>query len=241
MAIDNARSKIVRSFWNKRSAWGRHQRCTAGIASAILLGFPLASFGTSGGDTAPVPVRVEEDWELDLNEPEREVCSPQFHTVMSPYGTLNALYFQVTWNYRELPDVAEGGLQLQVWGGQDSFASRDAGEGFLSHDAETVTWTSVLSTDSSHVTYSIENGFSTSWGSFGGEAMRVRTARPLSSLSGYSTDVTAANSWITFGSNRVNRLRIKEIRTYAGDGTLLSRNVSERVIYQYSDSENPAQ
>lgn len=210
----------------------------AGLAAMVITSSPIASYGSSGGGDMPlVPVRVEEDWELDLNEPDSDVCSPQFHSVMSPYGTLNGLYFQVTWNYRELPDVAEGGLQLQVWGGEDNFASRDAGEGFLSHAAETVTWTSSMSTDSNHVTFSIENGFSTSWGSFGGESMRVRTARPLSSLNGYRSDVTTANSWVSFGSNRVNRLRITEVRTYAADGTLLSKTESPLVIYEYSDSE----
>lgn len=212
-------------------------RCCAFAGAGVLLASPIATI--SAADANPDAVaRIEEDWELDVNEPASESCSPQFHTVMSPYGSLNGLYFQVTWNYQELPDVTEGGLQLQVWGGSEDFASRDAGSGYLSNDAERVSWTATLSTDHQHVTFGIDNGYSQSWGSFGGETMRVRTSRPLASLDTYSTDVTTTNSWITYGSNRVNRLVLKEIRRYREDGSLLSRDSQERVIYQNSEESN---
>lgn len=216
---------------------GRRYRLLACTLGALVLAAPARTIVASDSSVPPV-VRVEEDWELDVNEPRSEVCSPQFHTVMSPYATLDGLYFQVTWNYHELPDVTEGGLQLQVWGGDSDFASRDAGQGYLANNAERVSWTAVLSTDHNHVTFGIENGFSQSWGTFGGESMRVRTQRPLSNLSSYSTDVTAANSWITYGSNRVNRLVLKEVRKYAEDGTLLSQDTSEHVIYEYNDESS---
>jgi hypothetical protein len=209
-------------------------RCTACAGAGILLASPMGTISAAEQNPNAV-TRVEQDWELDVNEPASESCSPQFHTVISPYGTLDGLYFQVTWNYQELPDVVEGGLQLQVWGGAEDFASRNAGDGYLSNDTERVSWTATLLTDHQHVTFGIENGYSQSWGSFGGETMRVRTQRPLDSLDGYSTDVTTANSWITFGSNRVNRLTLKEVRRYREDGTLLSRDTQERVIYQYSE------
>jgi len=213
------------------------RRYCAFAGAGILLASPVGTLSAFVADPVAV-TRIEEDWELDVNEPASQSCSPQFHTVMSPYGSLNGLYFQVTWNYQELPDVTEGGLQLQVWGGAEDFASRDAGSGYLSNDAERVSWTAVLSTDSMHVTFGIENGYSASWGSFGGESMRVRTPRPIASLDTYSTDVTTANSWITYGSNRVNRLVLKAVRRYAADGTLLSQETQERVIFQYSDQSN---
>lgn len=206
-------------------------RCTGYAGAVILLAAPIGTTSAMVGETSAV-MRIEEDWELDVNEPASQSCSPQFHTVMSPYATLDGLYFQVTWNYQELPDVVEGGLQLQVWGGAEEFASRNAGSGYLSNDAERITWTSTLLTDNMHVTFGIENGYSQSWGSFGGETMRVRTQRPLANLEAYSTDVTTANSWVTFGSNRLNRLVLREVRKYNAEGTLLSRDTQERVIYQ---------
>lgn len=209
-------------------------RGAACLSAAVVFATPFGMTVASGSVTGVG--RVEEDWELDVNEPSTGNCSPQFHTVMSPYATLDGLYFQVTWNYHELPTVVEGGLQLQVWGGDADFASRDAGQGNLSNDAERVTWTSVMSTDHTHVTFGIENGFSQSWGAFGGDTMRVRTPRPLANLDSYSTDVTAGNSWVTYGSNRVNRLVLKEVRYYADDGSLLSRDTTDRVIYQFASS-----
>jgi hypothetical protein len=224
--------KLLQSLVRKKSL----VRCSACIGAGALLATPIGT--TSARDSIPDPIaRIEEDWELDVNEPASESCSPQFHTVMSPYASLNGLYFQVTWNYHELPEVVEGGLQLQVWGGDSDFATRDAGDGYLSNDAERVTWTAALSTDNSHVTFAIENGFSQSWGSFGGESMRVRTPRPLADLHSYNVDLTTASSWITYGSNRVNRLVLKEVRKYAEDGTLLSQDTQERVIYQTSEDD----
>lgn len=224
---------LLQSFVRKKAL----VRCSACVGAGALLASPLATTSASDGLLTPI-ARVEEDWELDVHEPSSESCSPQFHTVMSPYATLNGLYFQVTWNYHELPDVVEGGLQLQVWGGDSDFATRDAGEGYLSNDAERVTWTAALSTDSAYVTFSIENGYSQSWGSFGGESMRVRTAQPLANLHSYNSNTTTGNSWITYGSNRVNRLVLKEVRKYAADGTLLAQDVLDRVIYQYSEEDS---
>src|SRR5262245_26716258 len=73
-------------------------RLTACAGASILLAAPIGAIWAGTHDPTAV-TRIEQDWELDVNEPASESCSPQFHTVMSPYGTLNGLYFQVTWNY----------------------------------------------------------------------------------------------------------------------------------------------
>ena len=92
-----------------------------------------------GAQTIPTVVRVEEDWCLVLNEPFQGQTTPQFHTVMSPYGHAETAYAQVSWNYRELPDFAAGGLQLQAWGPDFELGFRDDRQDTLSTDAETVT------------------------------------------------------------------------------------------------------
>lgn len=205
------------------------------VAGAVAGGFALAgSFGFGPYDP-PHSMRIEEDWQLVLNEPRAEVTAPQFHTVMAPGTSMNGLYFQVTWNYRELPDFAEGGLQMQVWNGEVDFASREVGSESLSRDAETVSWTSRLSTDTAHVTFSIMNGHSSSWGDFGGESMTVRTARPVANLDSYSAGISAENSWITYGSNRVQRLVLLRTRQYDAYGNLTSEDNTQRVIFQQDD------
>ena len=172
---------------------------------------------------------------MTLNEPDADMCAPQFHTVMSPFGDVESLYFQVTWNYREMPEFSSGGLQLQVWNGENEFANRDVGETDLSHDAETISWTSSISTDGSVVEFGIDNGFSSSWGAFGGDSMRVRTGRPVNHFPYYSTSVSAGNSWVTYGSNRVVSLQITEVRYFDDRGQLVRRDSAPRMILENPD------
>ena len=101
----------------------RHMRWSVGSAAfglaAGALVFAFSSVSTApaqdGGVgpffTEPV-VRVEEDWMLVLNEPDGNVDSPQFHTVMSPFSDASSFFAQVLWNYRETPDFVTGGVQL---------------------------------------------------------------------------------------------------------------------------------
>lgn len=205
------------------------------VASAIAGGAVLASNLAFMPVAPPQAMRIEEDWQLVLNDPRTAVTAPQFHTVMSPAASMNGLYFQVTWNYRELESFSDGGLQMQIWNGESDFASREVGSQPLSVSAETVSWTSRMSTDTARVTFSIVNGHSSSWGGFGGESMTVRTAKPIANLGTYDPSISVENSWITFGSNRVQSLVLRAIRKYDGEGNLISEDVNPRVIYQNSD------
>ena len=89
------------------------------LALGVLSAVPILMVCTSAQAAGAPPdvlviMRVEEDWEVVLNEPGSDVNAPQFHTVMSPFGDLDSLYAQITWNYRELPDFEAGGLQIQA-------------------------------------------------------------------------------------------------------------------------------
>lgn len=204
-------------------------------ASAVAGGAVLAGNMAFMSYDPPQAMRIEEDWQLVLNEPRTAVTAPQFHTVMAPSTSMNGLYFQITWNYRELDSFSDGGLQMQIWNGESDFASREVGSQPLSTDAETVSWTARMSTDTARVTFSVINGHSSSWGGFGGESMTVRTQKPVANLNFYSPDVSAENSWITFGSNRVQSLILQAVRKYDGDGNLISQDVNPRVIFEQSD------
>ena len=208
------------------------------LALATGAGFGVLGLivpGLVGAAPSGDPIlRVEEDWEITLTEPTSDLDVPQFHTVMSPYGSVNAAYFQVTWNYREQPDFTAGGLQLQVWNGDESFAVRNVDDGSLSSNAESVTWTQSLQIESPDLTFTVFNGHSSSWGYFGGESMTVRMPSPVMSLNSYSTDVSAANSWITYGHNRVVRMVLKEVRKFDQNG-LREQITTPRVIYEHAD------
>lgn len=192
---------------------------------------PAVADGSSG-----TVMRVEEDYELVLNEPGSERASPQFHTVMSPYNHVLSGYAQVSWNYRELPEFAAGGLQIQAWKGENDYEGKDIGDEPLSRDAETIAWTQVLETDDHQLTFKIINGQSLSWGAFGGDELSI-VVLPVTvgNLNRYSSTISKSNSWISYGSNRVNLLQIKEVRRYGSSGNLVSRDTTPKVIYQATE------
>lgn len=196
------------------------------LTGAVLL--TMTAVSTAWAD-APV-LRVEEDWQLVLNEPDDNVNSPQFHTVMSPLGDLDSFYAQVVWNYQETPEFLPGGLQLQSWNGEERIRTRGVGEIQLSTAAETITWTQSLETDGTMLLFRIQNGQSTTWGAFGKD-MSIDAEASLPDLGAYSASVSAANSCITYGANRVNLLMITEVRRY-GQDELISVDQTPRVVYQ---------
>ncbi|MBN2446334.1 MAG: hypothetical protein JXO22_06405 [Phycisphaerae bacterium] len=202
------------------------------IGAATLLPLTVALAEIAVGGEGVVVVRVEEDWQLVLNEPGEAVMSPQFHTVMSPLCHADTAYAQVSWNYRELFDFAAGGLQLQSWGEDYAFGFADVREDPLSEDAETITWTQSLSTDGARVRFAVTNGQSLTWGTFGGSDTYIDIPISCPSLYAYSPAVSAANSMITFGSNRVTSLKITQVRRYGQNDELLSVDDTPIVIFE---------
>jgi len=194
-------------------------------APAAILSFGAASLWPSYA-SAPVsdPVlRVEEDWELVVNDPNNNVTSPQFQTVMSPVADLNGYYAQTLWNYRETPNFMPGGVQLQSYEGETLLRTRSVESRMLSTSAETITWTQSLETDGVTLTFSVVNGQSTSWGTFGRD-MTISYTANMAELNQYDPSVSASNACVTFGSNRVESLSIKEVRYYGASGLLAVDN-----------------
>ena len=103
---------------------------TIGLAALMVSATPAVWAAPAG-----TVIRVEEDWVLVLNQPNDMVTAPQFHTVMSPFGSLDAVFAQVTWNYRELPDFTAGGLQMQAWNGNSFIVERSFGSNKMSETA----------------------------------------------------------------------------------------------------------
>jgi hypothetical protein len=203
---------------------------TAGaLFFAFLAGSPAPA--TDGAGPFPEPViRVEEDWKLVLNQPDGDVDSPQFHTIMSPYTDVDSFYAQVLWNYRETPDFTSGGVQLQSYEGDTLIRRKSMEYGQLSTTTETVTWTQSLTTDGVALSFDVTDGESVTWGTFGKD-MRISSDANLSDLSSYSPDVSAHESCVTYGGNRVNLLVITEVRYY-GESGLLGVDVTPRVVFE---------
>ncbi|MCO6439265.1 MAG: hypothetical protein J5J06_19410 [Phycisphaerae bacterium] len=214
----------------------RRYACRGLLAALVLATLTVGPVPTQA--TAPDPVvRVEEDWELVLNEPDGSLTTPQFHTVMSPVGDLDSVYTQVTWNYRELPEFDAGGVEMQIWEGDDYVYERSFASVSLSTEAETIRWTQNLELDGGELVFTITDGTSTTWGSFGypSHNMQVRYAESLPNLNGYRTSVSQANSVVTFGGNRVDRLVLKEVRRITQSGAVLVVHVDSVVFENGGD------
>lgn len=201
------------------------------VCAGLLI---VAAFAAPAVIAADSPfVRVEEDWALLLNDPDNEVAAPQFHTVMSPVGDLDAHYALVTWNYREdysyEGDFAPGGVQLQAWSSAGRLTRLSAGEGELSTGAELITWTQRLEADGVVLRFEVCDGQSETWGDFGDE-MKITSSASYQNLNEYDPAVSAANSCITFGSNRVDALALMRVRKYRADGEVVVDN-TPRIIY----------
>jgi len=207
----------------------------AGLGVAVCVSMlTIAPAGASIPEGAQV-VKIEEDWKLVLNEPNNAGNSPQFHTIMSPYGDLMNVYLQTTWNYWETPEFNPGGLQLQArYNDFYIYGEGYLGSSQLSTNAETITWTQVMETNGEVISFIIDKGQSLTWGAFGGETMKLQGGVHIPDLSGYDPNVSVKNSWITYGANRVDLLVITGIRYYGPGDELLYEDTTQRVVYQVS-------
>jgi len=206
------------------------------MLAALLAGglFSVVTPPSRGTESEDV-IRVEEDWELVLNEPDTDCESPQFHTVMSPYSAENALYAQVLWNYREYQeDYLPGGLQIQSWNGDTKLKARNVEYGLLSIYQEAVVWTQSLETNGLLLSFAIENGQSTTWGEFGKD-LSLSTAAIVRNLNSYKPDYSVQNSWVTYGANRITSLKVTEVRYYGVSG-LIALDPTDRVVYEDNES-----
>jgi hypothetical protein len=214
-----------------RGVQSRKVRWLAVVAALVVLAGP-GHVPAEEGQSEPV-LRVEEDWLLWVGQPSGPIYSPQFHTVMSPFGHTDSYFFQVTWNYRELPEFMPGGFQVQSWNDDVDLDTQNINSNELSRNAEVITWTQVLETNGTQLGFSVTDGMSSSWGQFGHPDTTIVHDGSLQDLSGYSTDTTVANSWITFGQNRVNLLKITAVRYYGADGQPLWEDTTDRVVYVF--------
>lgn len=212
---------------NRRIARGKYWKSLMPAVVAVLGSATLWPSFAAAPVSEPV-LRVEEDWELVLNEPNGNTTAPQFHTVMSPMSGLGSYHAQTLWNYRETPNFVAGGVQLHSYDGETLLRLRSIESGTLSTSAEAITWTQSLETDGTTLTFSITDGVSETWGTFGRD-MNISSTAYLAQLNDYSPETSVANSCVTFGANRVQNLTIKRVRYYGASGLLYTDNTERHV------------
>ncbi|MFG0289637.1 MAG: hypothetical protein ACF8CQ_15765 [Rhodopirellula sp. JB044] len=166
-------------------------------------------------------VRIEEDWELKLNQPDPEANSPQLNIYMTPDSTRLESYFQLQLNHAAEAGYSAGGLRVcAVENDTPVSDSRSLSGSLLSYDGDVVRWTTVLMIRDGELYFAIKNGSSRSWGEFGGPEYLLRlSAGEMRDLSRYTPRQSVSDVDIGFGRNRVQSLTLKTIRAYREDGT----------------------
>jgi hypothetical protein len=166
-------------------------------------------------------VSVEEHWELQLSEPDSERSAPQTTMVMSPTADLSGTHFLFTLNHESAPDYAPGGMQVQLWNGEE-FVEQNAGHvtTALEHSNETVRWTQRMTLDNGTLHFQVVDGTSETWPSFGGDDLSLSVASSLTSLNSYHPSVSIGESQVSYAENRVVSLTLMKLIWTTDDGVV---------------------
>ncbi len=196
----------------------RCQKCLR-FVSALSACSIVAVFAASVQADSPRVISVEEHWELRLAEPDPDRSAPQTTMVMSPTGDVNSLHFLFTLNHNTVPDYAPGGMQVQLWDGQQFVRSNTAHDGTaLDRSEEVVTWTQKISLLSGNLSFQICDGTSETWGNFGGNDLSLTTSTSLTSLNSYRPSVSLSESQVGYAQNRVGSLTLTKLIWVTEDG-----------------------
>lgn len=182
-------------------------------------------------DSAPPIFRVEEDWEILIEDPDPNLDIPQIVTVFGPSDAAFGTHTVFELNHGTLPDFGEGGMQLQVWW-QDALVGyrrqRSPTELYVSN--EVIRFTTVTALKNHILEMAVINGVSETFGEFGntgGLTLQLYSSRD--NLNPYDPENSIRYSRVTFGANRVRYFKRAAIRFYAEDGLYLSDTTPQYV------------
>jgi hypothetical protein len=197
-------------------------RSSARVGWWRFLWFPItfaAWLGLAATGAGQQIVRVEEDWEMSVAQPDAAIDAPQVACVMSPYSDVSLLNAAFTLNHRSLPSFAPGGLQLQVWiGDYPLMESHSWNTTVMSAPTDLVRWTQSMSLASGNLVFEVSGGTSTTWGSFGRGPLTAALPPVISDLRMYDPGASASNSGILYAANRVQWLLLRRVRWITADG-----------------------
>jgi hypothetical protein len=176
--------------------------------------------------------RVEEDWELIIDQPDLLAEGPQITTTMSPLDDITGQFVAFNLNYRSQPSYLPGGLELIFYDGDRVLLTSAQHTARLEDPGETITWTQSMALSGGVLSYDIRQGSSTTWSQFGqgsGANLGIKAATSLGSMSGYSPDASIAHSGPGWQSNRVGSMRLLRVRYYNA-GQLVRVDETDRAV-----------
>lgn len=200
---------------------------------AVIGGMVVACTLTTAKESTasePVVYKVEEDWEMVVNEPDVANNSPQVTFFTSPSTGNEDSYFQLQMNYHADEDYSSGGFHVAaVDGGAMMDEARSVTRKTLATDDDQIRWTSVMAVINNRALFAVRDGHGQQWGDFGGPDYLVRTVpSPVSDLSGYHHQQSLDNVDIGFGKNRVSRITLKAVRLFYTDGQVTTVAVNQQ-------------
>ncbi len=169
--------------------------------------------------------KIEVDWEIRIPNPDFKTSSPQISLIISAFDHLDSWHGELVVNCSEYSTAAnDGGISTRLWNGEQlqsgTFARTNEPINILD---ERIDVTQVLSLEEG------ANGLvlwskhliseSTTWGvinQFGGGSSNHN----LTNLNNFNWEITFNESGVNVGRNRVERLRIKQIRLYHQSGAV---------------------
>lgn len=205
-----------------------------GILS-VLLGLFLSPCSSLLGEDRIEVVQVEEDWELVVGTPDPNSTAPQVSCSLLAGEDDSGWYAVFEVNHQSLPEFVPGGMQLQIWNGEQLIVTRKfPNPAIMSTPNEVVRWTHVMSCANGALTFEIVRGTSVTWGNFGGQGyLKYSIPTSLTNLNAYQPSASVAHSAVGFAGNRVPSLTLKCVRYVLSNG-LVVEDSTERVVHSLS-------
>lgn len=188
-------------------------------------------------------IKVEQDWMLDIAEPDPAADCPQIVTV---FGGADPRYYThavLELNHGTQPDYAQGGMQLQVWRG-------DVLRGYkwqhapaeLNAAIERLTYTTVMEVADGQQSFYVKDGHSITWGDFGDSetsSLRIDLSTGRSNYNDWDRWSSIRHSRVAYGANRVNKYVRTAIRYYTEAGLHHTDTSDDYVHRLVADEDAP--
>lgn len=191
-------------------------------ARCVLFLFAIFLSASSSRAADPIHViKIVEHWELTLNSPDASTTAPQVTTTFSPFAHLDTYYATFELNHQATPQFATGGLHFHAWRGEQCLASRHQAVGLtLNSTGEVIRWKQVLELEGGQLRLSIQDGSSSTWGSFGGDELSFSIATDMADLNTYRPSFSVGQSGVGYAGGRVKQLAIVKLVAYTSAGQI---------------------
>jgi hypothetical protein len=167
--------------------------------------------------------RIEEDWEMVVNDPDPTNYCPQVTFFTSPTNS-DSTYFQLQMNYAADDEFSGGGFHVAAVHNESIVdEARSVTRLALQTDGDHIRWTSVMAVFDNAFFFAVRDGHSDEWGTFGGPNYLVEMpAGSVDDLAHYTPQESLDTVDIGFGANRVSSLKLLRVRVYYKNGNSIT-------------------